>query len=512
MSGPQPQPGKKFLAGWKVTAIFVAGAIIGALSAVEIVPNFTGASATTDGAISGDLGSTAADGSLSGDLGTTSAKGGKKGAAGSGAAAAGGSTSSGTSGSGTTLSKGRAGLTCDRDGNGGETDRGVTESEIKMATTVAESGLGAGFLGEVRFGMDAVKNKVNSSGGVCGRQLAIEYRDDGWDAQRGAQYLRNFIQEGIFAIPVCPSSEGCRVVIDSGDLDSTQTPMVGSDGMLVDQYTRPDGSAQPWVWPVAAATVSSARIMCHNAYQRGARDFSIVFDKNYRFGVEAAEAFNACVKKLTGKDIPGYNKQYSCQQNFCGVNGGASSYSSEVATFTPGNFVSLFLEPQTALVWMNDPNTPKSSAIKYGYGAAQPLFTRSFATNCQTKCDQMSVWTGFRPPIESYANDPAVRTYVSDLKHTKPDADEFNAFTEGGYVGMLLLEKALKAVGPDLTRARLKQALDSTCLVSGLTIQPKICFSPTNRFANVTMQAFVIQYKGTFGGWRAGPIVRDTGA
>ena len=161
---------------------------------------------------------------------------------------------------------------------------------------------------------------------------------------------------------------------------------------------------------------------------------------------------------------------------------------------------------------MNDPNTPKASAVKYGYGAAQPLFTRSFATNCQSKCDQMAVWTGFKPPIEGYANDSAVRTYVSDLKRTKPDADEFNAFTEGGYVGMLLLEKVLKAVGPDLTRARVQQALSSTCLASGLTIQSKICYSSNTRFANLTMQSFVIQYKGTFGGWRAGPIVRDSGA
>ena len=34
-------------------------------------------------------------------------------------------------------------------------------------------------------------------------------------------------------------------------------------------------------------------------------------------------------------------------------------------------------------------------------------------------------------------------------------------------------------------------------------------FTPTTRFANTTMQAFSIQYKGTFGGWRAGPIVKD---
>jgi ABC-type branched-subunit amino acid transport system substrate-binding protein len=387
----------------------------------------------------------------------------------------------------------------------------VTGTEIKMATTVAESGIGASFLGEVRYAMEAVRNEVNRGGGVCGRQLQIEYRDDGWSAQTGAQYLRNFIQEGIFAIPVCPSSEGCRVIIESGDLDRSKVPMVGTDGMLRSQYTRSDGSAQPWVWPVAAATVSSARIMCTEAYKRGARNFSIVFDKNYRFGVEAAEAFNACVKKTTGEDIAGYNAQYSCEESFCGIVAGGSSYSSDVTKFQEGDYVALFLEPQTALAWMNDPNTPAPSGIKFGYGGAQPLFTREFAVNCQNKCDQMQVWTGFKAPLEAYKNDPRVKAYVEDLKRTKPDADEYNAFTQGGYVGMQLLVQALRTVGPDLTRDRLKAVLDVMSLGTGLTLQDKIVFTPTNRYANTTMQPFSIQYRGTFAGWRSGPIVKDPG-
>jgi ABC-type branched-subunit amino acid transport system substrate-binding protein len=486
--------------------MFVAGTLVGALSAVQMVPNFKGTSADgTPVALDGAGGS-----ALVGTSGDTSASSGKGGVKGSGATGAGAATAGGgAGGAGSVLPPGRAGLECAPGKNGGTTDQGVTGSEITMATTVAESGPGAAFLGEVRFGMDAVVSKINAAGGICGRKLVIQYRDDAWNAQTGAQYLRNFIQEGIFAIPVGPSSEGLRVVIDSGDIDRASIPVVGTDGMLQNQYVRSDGSAQPWVWPVAAATVSSARIMVQEAFKRGARDFSIVFDKNYRFGVEAAEAFNDEVKRLTGKDVPGYNGQYTCQEQFCGIIGGESSYPGDVATFQEGDFVALFVEPDTGLAWMNDPNTKKPADIKHGYGAAQPLFTREFAENCKSKCDQMRVWTGFKPPIEGYANDPMVKQYVEDLKRTKPDADEYNAFTEGGYVGMLLLVDALKMVGPDLTRARLKAALDHISLRSGLTLQDRLPFTPATRFANTTMQAFTIQYKGTFGGWRSGPIVRD---
>jgi ABC-type branched-subunit amino acid transport system substrate-binding protein len=180
-----------------------------------------------------------------------------------------------------------------------------------------------------------------------------------------------------------------------------------------------------------------------------------------------------------------------------------------VANFKEGNFIALFLDPISALAWMRDPNTPEPDQVKYGYGAAQPLFTRGFAVNCKDKCHGMKVWTGFKPPIEGYKNDPVVKQYVTDLKRTKPDADEFNAFAQGGYSGMMLLVEALKKVGPELTRERLKAALDGISISSTLSLQKRLAFSPTNRYANTTMQAFVIQHRGTFGGWRSGPIVSD---
>jgi len=102
-----------------------------------------------------------------------------------------------------------------------------------------------------------------------------------------------------------------------------------------------------------------------------------------------------------------------------------------------------------------------------------------------------------------------VRTYQSDLNRTNNRADEYNAFAEGGYVGMQLLEAALRQVGPFLTRARLKAVLDSMSFQSGLTVQSTLRWSAANRFANTTMQAWNMQYKGTFSGWTAGPVVKD---
>jgi ABC-type branched-subunit amino acid transport system substrate-binding protein len=473
----------------KAVAIFLAGTMFGVLTTVELAPRAKQTVLST-GVVTGPT----TAGSVPGQPNVNP-------------------TSSGNPATGGELPPALKGLSCARGKNGGATAPGVTGDTIKLATTTVQSGTGAAFLGEVKYAMEAVRNKVNAKGGICGRRLEIKYVDDGWDPQRGAGYLRNFIKEGYFAIPVGPSSEGLRVVLDSLDIDAAGIPVVGTDGMLIDQYQHvTDQTTEPWVWPVAVATASTARLMALDAYKRGARRFSVVFDKTYKFGVEAAEAYNNEVARLLhNKGVDGFNTANNCQKSFCGVLAAQPEYQSEVNEFQPGDFVAMFLEPTTALTWMSTPGAPTASgnaAVKYGVGGAQPLFTYNFANACQTACDQMQVWTSYKPPIERYASDPSVREFVSDLRKTQPSADVNNAFTQGGYIGMKLLVEGLEKVGPALTRERLRAALDTMSFSSGLTQRQVLKWSPTH-FANATMQAFTIQYKGTFNGWRSGQIVSD---
>jgi len=94
---------------------------------------------------------------------------------------------------------------------------------------------------------------------------------------------------------------------------------------------------------------------------------------------------------------------------------------------------------------------------------------------------------------------------VADVHQASASADTNNSFVEGGYAGMELLVKALQAVGPNLTRERLKAVLDAMDFDSGLS--PPLHWRSGNHFANVTMQAFTMQYKSGFAGWRDDQIV-----
>lgn len=368
--------------------------------------------------------------------------------------------------------------------NGGATDVGVSATKINLASTAVLSGVGASFLGDSPKGMQAVIQKVNRSGGICGRTLELTVRDDGWNASTGLNFLKNFMQADYFALPVVPSSEGLTAAIEAGEIGKRAVPVIGSDGMLRQQYS------DPWVWPVATATISTMRIMAKYGYDQGARTFGIVYDELYRFGKEGADAYRDYLKTLPGADL----------KIARGIQPGQSSYATEVKSFNdacnPCDMVAYLLEPGTAETWIAG-RPAKGKVLTSG---AQTLFNRRFAQNCRSACQDMLVWTGYVPPIDAFASLPGVADYVNDVRAVDPGVDIDNAFLQGAYLGMTVFVLAVQKVGPNLTRARLREVMNTATfthdLAGSLSWQSR-------RFANTQAQAFSLQYAGeTFSGFR----------
>jgi ABC-type branched-subunit amino acid transport system substrate-binding protein len=422
------------------------------------------------------------------------------------AATTGPNAAPGTGGTRQVLQGGKVTTTasCAAGQNDGSTDRGVSRTSIKLGATVVQSGIGASFLGPVSTALNAVKNQVNQTGGICGRRIDLSLIDDGWDPDRGFQFIQNLVQDKqVFALAVDPSSEGLRIGSLNHYFTKTHTPVVGSDGMLNAQYT------DPWIWPIAASTVSTMHIMAHDACTRlRAHQFSIVFDSKYRFGVEGAYAFNQAVKRCTGHDIPGYfdpSTSGGCTSRFCAIAAGQTSYDTENKTWNDQcfggsgggkcDFVAFLLEPNEALNFLRNGTT-----IQVTKGMAQTLFTRSFASGCGSICDGAMVWTGYNPPIEQFAALPAVKQYVSTVQSVNPTVDILNQFLEGGYAGMELLVDELKQLGAHPTRDGLAALLDRTDYNGGLTTP--LSWRAGHHLANGAMQAFSIEYKGGFDGFR----------
>lgn len=385
---------------------------------------------------------------------------------------------------------------CSKGQNAGATDTGVTAREIRFAATVVKSGIAKDFLSDAQFGMEAVRQKVNRAGGICGRLLKIDYVDDGWDPDTGGRYIQRFIGEKkYFGLAVNPSSEGLRNAIGGGAIRNAQFPVIGADGMLIGQYK------DPWVWPVATSTSSIMHVMAQNAAARGAKTFGIVWESNYRFGVEGHDAFVGTINRLGGTissdvGIQGGQNSYKNQANqFIGQCGGVESLSK-------CDFLAILLEPNTALQWVRDGGLGNGTVRpKIGIGGPQPLFLDSFARDCRQFCANMWVWTSFKPPIPPFDTDPAVVAYKNDLAQVSATADRNNPHVEGAYVGMLLVVDALKKLGPSPTRTGLQKVLDSMSLDTGLA--PPLVFKPGYHFSNVSGQAFeAIVNNGSFANWR----------
>lgn len=385
---------------------------------------------------------------------------------------------------------GGSNVSCAPGHNGGATDTGVTGTEIRVASTLAESGTAASFLGDARYGMQAIVDATNRSGGICGRVITPQFIDDAFSPQNGEIDIKNFIQEGYFALPVVPSSQGLDAAARGHVIDNAGIPVVGSDGMLYSQYS------DPWVWPVATSTISTAHIAAMNAYQAGSRSFGIVYDSTYYFGPEGDAAFKGAVQRLGGHvdaDV--------------GIAAGQQDYRSDVAKFESGchpcDTTFMLLDPTTAISWIRSDTSGQGKNWIFGSkrtAGPQPLFTSNFGQACGQLCNGMWVWTGFKAPFQPFSNEPAVAQYVHAIRSVSNTADVNNQFLEGSYVGMQLFMEALKRAGPLATRSRLREVMDSMDFDSGLT-QP-LHWRAGNHFANTSMLGFTIQFSQAFNGFQ----------
>jgi ABC-type branched-subunit amino acid transport system substrate-binding protein len=386
-----------------------------------------------------------------------------------------------------------------------------------VATTEVTTGVGAGFLQEAVNGMQAAINEANNSGGVCGRRITLDKLNDNWSRKEGLADIQGFINSGkVFALVGEPDSEGLGAAIDSRTVDMAGIPVVGTDGMLKDQY------ADPWVWPVAASTVTNMHIISKYAVDHGAKTFGIVYDNSYKFGLEGAAAFDAEVKRLTGHGIQGDDTGGSgCNGAFCGIPAnaesgqGSSGYSSQIQTFNntchPCDAVVMLLEPLPMETWMSGEANNQSAWYRMFLMGGEPLFDDNLGSNCNgcgghqrycPACPPLMVWTGYHPAIQPFDSEKAVYTYAQSLRSVCPSCDAHNEFTEGAYLGAKLFIAACTEVGRralPLTRENLRAVLDSMTYESGLS--SPLHYGGLPHIANTGMAAFSVNFSGTFNGW-----------
>lgn len=409
----------------------------------------------------------------------------------------------GQSGSSRTVAGPGAKASC----NAGDTAPGVSAGDIHVAATTVTDGLGAGFLGEAQYGIQAAINEVNNKGGICGRKVSFEPLNTGWDRGRGKAAIDNWIaNKQVFALVGQPDSEGLDAAILGGSIERGGLPVVGTDGLLKSQY------GNQWVWPVAASTVTNMHIVAKQVVQKyPGGHYGIIYDTRYKFGTEGAKAFAAEVQRLGGS-IDGSDQQGSCGPGtqYCGFDASNQAlYNGAVQAFNGGcsgkcDAVVALLEPLPMEQWMQNEGSDKSW-FKTLFGG-EPLFDDQVASHCDG-CGNapMHVWTGYHPAIQPFDAEAPVSQYKSSLLALNPGADPHNEFTQGAYVGSKLFLAACQKVadsGKQLTRDNLKDAINHNDFDFGLT-SAKLSYGGGGlpHIANSGMAEFDENFSGTFNGW-----------
>jgi ABC-type branched-subunit amino acid transport system substrate-binding protein len=353
--------------------------------------------------------------------------------------------------------------------------------------------------------MRAAINQVNQAGGICGRHITMESVNDGWDGPTGNQYINGYINKGdVFALVGEPDSEGLDAAVKAGSIDRARIPVVGTDGMLASQYN------DPWVWPVAASTVTNMHVIAQYAQTRfHAKRVGIVYDSVYKFGKEGARAFAQELQRETGGTL-GMDLSKGCAGGFCGVSPSSTDYSSPIHDLNSYcstqagapkqcDVVVMLLEPQPMETWMKGEENCSCTWFSTLMGG-EPLFDDSFANNCTQDCSGMVVWSGYKPDIQPFDAESPVSTFASALKATCGTCDPHNEFTEGAYLGTKLFIAACQKVGSNLTRAALQQELNTDTFDLGLSL-PLHYGTALPHQANVSMVAYQDNASGTFNGW-----------
>jgi len=372
----------------------------------------------------------------------------------------------------------------------GNSSDGVTPDRIEVVTGRRTTGFGSSFLGTAHLGVKAVLDRVNRSGGICGRLLQLRIVDD-----------------------VSSQTESFAVVAPMPDarldqLDEAGVPMVGGAGLSGAQYS------SVWSWPVGPSTAGTVRSMAQHAFEAGARTFGIVYDQQHAVFLEGAKAYREYVRELPGgvlkadvgiaPDKPSYNMEAQTFNELCGPD--------------ECDFVAVLLAPETALTYINS-QVERLDGRKRGFGrvltgGAPLLFTERFARDCGRHCDGMLLWTGYTPPVGQNTGDADVARYVQEVKAADPGIDVNNPFLQGAYLGTELFVQAVRDAGGNLTRSRLQRALDDLTFRSGLVTDlqwgPTV---PSGRVANTAVRAVRVKtalgsfvgFEDTGTGWRRDP-------
>ncbi|HUR75794.1 MAG TPA: ABC transporter substrate-binding protein [Sporichthya sp.] len=313
-------------------------------------------------------------------------------------------------------------------GNGGATDTGVSATSIKIGGTFFNGGFLDKYGQAAESSARAYFDYVNDSGGICGRKVEYIPCDTAGTANGTTGCLTKLAdQDKVFAMG--PSLDFNLDIVQT-TLDQRKLPWVGSSGLYDAEFT------SPWMFPTQIpGSAVGALITTHTIRELGLKKIGVSFLRNGA-GPSCTEQTKKTAAALGGQVVQ-------------------TSGNGDVETSLDSQVAALKNAGAEAVLFCNDPvNTVKyiQAAQRVGW---HPLFFGGFVAAADVPQAAGTYGKGMYglTMYDFYgANTPGVQQYRKITEFYFPNT--FHHFYEQvTYVGAAAIVAALRATGPDVTRA-----------------------------------------------------------
>ena len=330
-------------------------------------------------------------------------------------------------------------------GNGGATDVGVTATSIKVGGTFFNGGFLDKYSQVSEQAASAYFNYINDQGGVFGRKIQYLTCDTAGQAQGTSSCVNKFINDDkVFALG--PSLDFNLDTVPP-TIEKAGVPWIGTSGLYAEEFK------SPMMFPTQLVGADvGAEIATFAAHTLGAKTVGVswvtigagpgckqrVFDIAATLGIQV-------VVEAVNED----------------VNNGLSSQVDKIKAANPD-----------AVLFCNDPvNTVKfiQAAGSKGYKAPKG-FVGGFvaADDVPEAMGRAGIGVyGFSSYDFYKAETPEVKQYRQITEFYYPRIFH-HFYTQAAYTGAVVLVNAMKAAGPNLTRAKLLAALRATRSVASM--------------------------------------------
>jgi branched-chain amino acid transport system substrate-binding protein len=338
---------------------------------------------------------------------------------------------------------------------------GVKPDEIRIGQCAAMTGPAAGLGTGMQMGLKAAIEEVNASGGVHGRRIRLSSADDGYEPEKCVDCTVKLIDDGVFALAGYVGTPTAKVAIPI--VQEMKVPLIGlfTGAMLLRE------PVQRYVFNVRASYDDETEALVELLTGKLGLKKIAVFYQNDSFGQAGLSgAEKAIAKRKTTLVAKG-----AFERNTMAVKGG-------LAAVIAG-------DPQAVI--MVGPYKPTAEFVRQARatGLKSVLATISFVgtenlvAELGKEADDLIISQVVPSPLETEL--ALTSQYQAALKKSAP-AESPSYVSYEGYIGGRALIAALEKAGPDLTREKLVDTLDS---ISSLDLGGvKIAFSATNHQAS----------------------------